>query len=334
MHINFAFLAALSLSLSQRARGKTYYLKDQWRGDDFFQGWTWETEDDPTHGRVNYVSQDEARSKHLAYADGDKFIMRADDLSIVKPSARGRDSVRISSQNAYDEAIFVLDLTHMPAGCSTWPAFWTTSQTGPWPAGGEIDIIEGINLRTQNQANMHTTPGCTMPSDSRRRSQTGTTTSNDCNSFANSNKGCGVILSGSGPSYGSAFNLNGGGYYVVSKSRDSGIRLWFWPRNSPNIPSKIARGGVSNGEQITPDTTWGEPAANFPTDAGNCNYDQYFNVHKMIFDLTFCGDWAGSHWATSGCGSGTCEDFVNNQPTSFQEAYWEINSLRVYTPRS
>lgn len=156
-----------------------------------------------------------------------------------------------------------------------------------------------------------------------------TTTSNDCNSFANSNKGCGVLFSG--PSYGSPFNLNRGGYYVASRSRDSGIRLWFWPRNSPNIPPKISQGGVSNGEQITPDATWGEPAANFPLNPGKCNYDQYFNAHKMIFDLTFCvrdffsgplsllehdscvlpllqGNWAGSQWASSGCGIGTCED--------------------------
>jgi hypothetical protein len=73
--------------------------------------------------------------------------MRADDQSIVNPSARGRDSMRISSQNAYDEAIFVLDLAHMPAGCATWPSFWTKSQTGPWPVGGEVDIIEGMTLR-------------------------------------------------------------------------------------------------------------------------------------------------------------------------------------------
>jgi hypothetical protein len=71
--------------------------------------------------------------------------MRADDWSIVNASARGRDSVRISSQTAYDEAIIVLDVTHMPAGCATWPAFWTNSQAGLWPAGGEIDIIEGTH---------------------------------------------------------------------------------------------------------------------------------------------------------------------------------------------
>ena len=74
--------------------------------------------------------------------------MRADDWSIVGPTARGRDSVRISSQTAYDEAIFVLDLQHMPYGCATWPAFWTLSQKGPWPTGGEIDVIEGKHART------------------------------------------------------------------------------------------------------------------------------------------------------------------------------------------
>ena len=74
------------------------------------------------------------------------FVMRADDWSIVDPSARGRDSIRISSQNAYSESIFVLDLAHMPAGCATWPAFWTNSQKGPWPDGGEVDIIEGTLL--------------------------------------------------------------------------------------------------------------------------------------------------------------------------------------------
>lgn len=72
--------------------------------------------------------------------------MRADDVSIVSPNARGRNSNRISSQNAYNDTVIVLDLAHMPEGCSTWPAFWTLSQAGPWPNGGEIDIIEGILL--------------------------------------------------------------------------------------------------------------------------------------------------------------------------------------------
>ena len=69
--------------------------------------------------------------------------MRADNRSIVDPSARGRDSVRISSQNAYGDSIIVLDLAHMPEGCSIWPGFRTKSQGVQSSASGVIDIIEG-----------------------------------------------------------------------------------------------------------------------------------------------------------------------------------------------
>jgi len=110
-----AFLAALSLALSQCASA-SFYLKDKWVGDDFFQDWNWGTKNDPTHGRVNYVSQAEAIAKNLSCVENNAFVMRADDWSIVVPSVRGRDSVRISTQNAYGESIFVLDLAHMPAG--------------------------------------------------------------------------------------------------------------------------------------------------------------------------------------------------------------------------
>ena len=122
-------------------------------------------------------------------ASNTKFIMRADAFEVVPASARGRNSIRITSKATYDDAVFVLDLAHMPQGCATWPAWWTLSSSGPWPQGGEIDIIEGESLRpfpavpfkwtlyflgvnqnTQNLASLHTSPGCSM---SQSRSQTG-----------------------------------------------------------------------------------------------------------------------------------------------------------------
>ena len=89
-------------------------------------------------------------------------------------------------------------------------------------------------------------------------------------------------------SYGTAFNVNGGGFYVMSRSRDSGVQIWFWPRNSPYIPLEIFQGGLFEGEPLFPSYSWGEPAAAFPMDPGYCNYDQRFNAHIIIFDLTFC----------------------------------------------
>jgi hypothetical protein len=70
--------------------------------------------------------------------------MHPDSRNVVSPGSRGRDSNRIVSKKAFDESVIILDLEHMPYGCGTWPAFWTLSQKGPWPAGGEIDIIEVI----------------------------------------------------------------------------------------------------------------------------------------------------------------------------------------------
>jgi hypothetical protein len=76
-------------------------------------------------------------------ASSDKFVMRVEANAMVEPEARGRDSVRIISNQAYGDSLVRLELTHMPEGCATWPAFWTLSPVGPWPQGGEIDIIEG-----------------------------------------------------------------------------------------------------------------------------------------------------------------------------------------------
>ncbi|KAI0279493.1 hypothetical protein BGY98DRAFT_1176009 [Russula aff. rugulosa BPL654] len=275
MRSGIAFLAALLLSLSQCA-SSSFYLKDNWIGNDFFRDWNWETENDPTHGRVNYVSQTEAIAKNLSYVENNAFVMRADNWSIVEPSARGRDSVRISTQNAYGESIFVLDLAHMPAGCATWPAFRTKS-------------LKGVNLLEINQATLHTTPGCQMPPDPQRQPQSGTTISTNCDATVNGNEGCGVLIDKSGPSYGTPFNMNGGGYYVMVRSRVLGIQIYFWPRdNSAYVPAEIP-----------------------------------FDAHQILIDLTFCGDWAGNAWPSSGCGNSTCE---NLKPIG-------LSTACVYTPQ-
>ncbi|KAI0339815.1 hypothetical protein BDW22DRAFT_1431310 [Trametopsis cervina] len=299
-----------------------YLLKDTYIGKDFFSGFDWEAADDPTHGRVNYVDKDTAINKNLSQATDSKFYMRADSTNIVDPSARGRDSVRIASHRAYDESVIVLDVQHMPEGCSAWPAFWTLSQQGPWPQGGEIDIIEGVNLDAQNLVSLHTTPSCIMP---QQRFQSGQTISTNCDASVNFNQGCGT-RSPTVRSYSSVFNRNGGGWYVMARSADQGIRVWFWARDDWNVPEAVR----SSWQTMSPDPTWGTPDAAFPT-GDNCDYKSHFNAHMIVFDLTFCGDWAGADFPTSGCG-GDCVSFVDNTPEAFEDAYWEINALRVYTP--
>jgi len=324
-HILLSFTAVLIPAI--RAH---FVLKDTYIGEDFLHGWEWETLDDPTHGRVNYVDQESALNRNLTYVTDSKFVMRADDWSYVPSGARGRDSVRIHSNSAYDEAVVVLDLQHMPEGCGTWPAFWSLSQKGPWPNGGEIDIIEGVNRDVANLASLHTTPGCTMP---QQHLESGSPTSLNCDANVNYNQGCGVSFA-KPASYGAPFNAAGGGFYVMVRTRQDGIRIWFWTRDDPAVPPEVREpplpllGGPPD---IWPNPNWGTPEAVFPV-GDNCDYDTHFDPHAFVFDLTFCGDWAGSVYPDSGCG-GTCNDFADNNPGAFANAYWEINSLRFYTPQ-
>lgn len=53
---------------------------------------------------------------------------------------------------------------------------------------------------------------------------------------------------------------------------------------------------------------------------------------QKVFDTTFCGDWAGAVWGSGSCASkaASCTDFVANNPGAFRDAYWRINSLKVY----
>ncbi|KAJ7132809.1 glycoside hydrolase family 16 protein [Mycena crocata] len=301
---------------------QAYSVTDTFIGSDFFT-WKWETASDPTHGRVKYVDQSTARASNLSVASDTTFLMRADNVHVVPPADMGRKSVRISSPSAYADSVLVLDLWHMPTGCATWPAWWTLSQTGPWPHGGEIDIIEGVNRNSDNLGSLHTTSNCSM---NPTRNQRGRTVSTTCDASVNFNQGCGVEFTKPN-SYGQGFNSNGGGWFVMSRS-STGIYMWFWSRSDSGVPMEVAQ-GLST---VNPDPDlWGQADAAFPADT--CDYTSHFNAHQIVFDLTLCGDWAGTAYAKSGCPS-NCDDYVNNNPKAFDEAYWEIWSLRVYTPDS
>lgn len=48
-----------------------------------------------------YVTQATALSKNLTYANGNTFIMRADDTTTIQSGQPGRSSVRIMSNKQY-----------------------------------------------------------------------------------------------------------------------------------------------------------------------------------------------------------------------------------------
>jgi hypothetical protein len=157
-------------------------------GFDYFTGW------DPTHGFVPYVDAEGARAQNLTHiSDEDTAILRVDTSD--KNATTGRRSVRILSKKTYTAGLFIFDIIHSPHGCATWPALWL-SDLDTWPAGGEIDVMESVNVGdTGNQMTLHTTGGCKIGRH-RSRKQTGEVMSNDCYNGTNYNQG--VRRSGSG----------------------------------------------------------------------------------------------------------------------------------------
>lgn len=195
------------------------------------------------------------------------------------------------------------------------PAFWTL---GPdWPKGGEIDIFEGVNDQLANLQTLHTGPNCSLSDDGGGFS--GNLTHGNCDSSGSENTGC-QIADYDSNTYGLGFNANGGGVYAMEWT-SSCITVWFFPRGS--IPTYAL--GVS------PDpSSWGTPAAKF---YGDCDFSQSFKDQAIVFDTTFCGDWADSVWSSSSCANQdvTCKSYVQNNPGAFADAYWSLNALKVYT---
>lgn len=300
-----------SLALFSTTGWAVYILEDDYFATNFFDQFTFWNEQDPTNGFVQYQNRDSARAMGLINQTATNINMCVDSIN---KTPKGRPAVRITSKKSYSSGLVVIDVAHMPGGiCATWPSFWTV---GPnWPSGGEIDIFEGVNDQKSNDVTLHTGPGCSI-SDGGGFS--GKLKHTKCASEYGDNTGC-KIASSETNTYGSGFNRNGGGVYATEWT-DKYIAVYFFPRG--HIPDDVL------GDSPSP-ATWGTPLAKF---TGDCDFASHFVEQQLVFTNTFCGDWAGKTWSSSSCASkaNTCDEFVENNPAAFEEAYWSVNALKVY----
>eukprot|EP00727_Mastigamoeba_balamuthi_P000464 m51a1_g10414 putative endo- -beta-glucanase (463) ;mRNA; f:73597-75244 len=319
-------LCVLVLSAAAVASAR-YVLSETWKGSNFWDNFNFANYPggDPTHGYVYYTTRDEATSWNLVGNDGDRSIIRTDTSSIS--SGRGRAAVRLESKRAFTTGLFVLDMNHMPTGCGTWPAYW---MCGPnWPNGGEIDIIENVNTATTNMVTLHTKQGCDQagqPTSAFTGSwSTGSQGNPADNCWINApdqygNQGCGIVNPPN--TYGSALNQRGGGVWATLWTNEQ-IAVWYWQHDQ--VPSDLSSNSPNP-------SGWGKPFAKF-TLGSNCP-SSFFHDHSIIINLTFCGDWAGAVFASQ-CPAenarwGSCNEYVKNNPGAFRDAYWDINSIRIF----
>lgn len=301
---------------------KGYSLVREYSGQSFFDLWDfYGAYDNTTLGNAVWVNQSYATSQRLAYIDSQgNVIIKVDNTTDV-PMGQNRSTVRITTQDTYDVgSLWIIDLSHIPFGCSVWPAFWSF---GPnWPEDGEIDIIEGINLMPENQISIHTTPGCTQNGSEYQLGTSGTTS--DCSQAS----GC-TVMETSPNSFGSSFAAAGGGVWATQFDV-SGIFIWFWSR--PNVPASISQ--VDSASMNV--TQWGTPHASYFSNT--CNITRYFSAQNLVLDITLCGDWAGVGTSYSAsCGNsgptGLCYEDCVVGPGSprYDDAYFNISYVRAYT---
>ncbi|KIK68641.1 glycoside hydrolase family 16 protein [Collybiopsis luxurians FD-317 M1] len=143
----------------------------------------------------------------------------------------------------------------------------------------------------------------------------------NCDVVATSNVGCGVKFVDT-RSYGPMFNEYGGGWYAIERTNYV-IKIWFWSRDAVTLPNEVEEGAIN----INTDS-WGGPAAYFSSTS--CDIASKFGPHNIVINLDFCGDWAGSSYRASGYPS-TCVDYVNNNPSAFEDAYFDSQWLKIYT---
>ncbi|KAH7035065.1 concanavalin A-like lectin/glucanase domain-containing protein, partial [Microdochium trichocladiopsis] len=291
-----------------------YQIEDSYDATNFFDGFEFYSGPDPTEGFVRYQTALEANASSLAgYANGGVFL--GVDHQTGNVGSPGRASTRVNTKKTYTRGLFVADIAHMPSStCGVWAAFWSFGD--PWPSAGEIDIIEGVNRDTSTQFTLHTASGCTFSSQG------------DCNAPGDGTKGCSEPGFDNPQSYGDGFNAIGGGVFATEWTSDA-IRMWFFPRTK-GIPADLA-----SGQPNPASASWGRPAAEFASaPGGSCDIDSHFREHRLVFNTALCGQWAGKVFGQDPqCArlAGSCEEFVAQNPGAFKEAYWLINSVKVYS---
>ncbi|KAK0436500.1 concanavalin A-like lectin/glucanase domain-containing protein [Desarmillaria tabescens] len=298
----------------------------EYAGQSFFSGWNFPGYyDNTTLGSVIYVDQTTAFKNKLAYVNNaGNAILRVDNFTnVTDTGAIYRDSVKLISQDLYPlGSLVTIDMIHMPYGCSVWPSFWTFGGTDlEWPMFGEIDIVEGINLITDNQMSLHhNDSSCVQPPNP---GQSGKTVNTGC---SDQGGGVGCRVSETKPnSFGEGFSKNGGGVFAL-KFDVSGAFIWFWPRQ--NIPNSITS-AISTSNMDT--TDWGLPSASYPS--SGCDLQKLFKPQKLILDITLCGGWAGIPSIFHTECSGQCvQDFVLGPGSpKYDNAWFEISYIKTYT---
>ena len=114
---------------SLKKRLGPYKLVERQEGREFFDYYSFYDGADSlgSAGYNSYIGKKRALELGLVNVtkdetDGTEYVYMNSAATAKGP----RESVRLEGNRRFDRGLFILDLSHMPAGCGVWPAFWLT----------------------------------------------------------------------------------------------------------------------------------------------------------------------------------------------------------------
>lgn len=326
---------------STNSTGSGYELIADYSGADFFNHFTAFSGPDPTEGFVKYQTMQAAAQQKLV-----GFIHNNDSqtssakigLDFTTKTPDGRPSVRLTSNQTFNAgSMAVISLNRIPVQYGLWPAIWMLGSEGTWPESGESDILEYVHKTDYNGMTLHTAEGCSVSNSS--TAFQGRLLETNCNA-GDASTGCSIAAynqdklsvrsanktSNTLATAGTAFNTQGGGVYVHDW-QPTGITVWLFPHSS--LPADLIAGHPN------PATWTQKPLAKFS--GSGCDFSKSFRNMNLVIDITTCGSWAGKDdvWESSGAaketGYTTCNEYVQNHPEAFKDAYFDIQSIKFYS---
>ncbi|KAH7148587.1 concanavalin A-like lectin/glucanase domain-containing protein, partial [Dactylonectria macrodidyma] len=315
-------VGAAALACVGSVSAKQWYLHDTYDATNFFDNFDFFSDADPNSGHVVYKTQEEATSLGIAKYDNDEVYLGVDYTNVLD-SETGRPSVRLHSKEEFNHGLFIARFSHLPEPkCGAWPAFWSVGNT--WPDDGEIDLIEGWNLATNNKPAFHTGDSdefgtCMLDGEN----QSATVDTDNCdNTYQNTpdqylNEGC------TADDYDAPYGNSDGGVYALEWT-DSYIKVFAW--KWANVPDNL--------DSDEPDTdSWGTPSLYLKND--QCTIDDHFVDQTLIINIAFCGNPVGNDdiWAEA-CKAetsyDTCSEYVSAEASAFENTYFKIQDIRYF----
>lgn len=161
-------------SFHPEGRGWELVWSDEFSGAALGSGW--DREENCWGGGNNELQCYTDRPDNIQVADGKLHLIArrephtglavsedAEDAASAGEKTQPHTSARIRTKGNGDWTYGRFEIrAKLPAGQGVWPAIWmlpTNSPYGPWPVGGEIDIVEAVNLHGNNASQAATVYG-------------------------------------------------------------------------------------------------------------------------------------------------------------------------------